>query len=159
MMATVSHRLDPPLAPRARRLLVAVELVVGLGALYGGCGLLLDAERLGVKESWLQGSPFPNYRIPGVVLLVAVGGGLLSAAVATWRRPPWAPFAARGAAAILLGWGIVETAVVGYHGWPQIVLLAVFVVGPAALFVWLAIGPSRLRSGAWRAAHRLRSHR
>jgi hypothetical protein len=119
--------------------------VVALGALYGGFGLLRDAEGLGVKESWLDGGPFPDYRIPAVVLLLVVGGGLLAAAVLTWRRPSFAPQVALAAAAILIGWGIVETAVIGHHGLPQVMLLALFVVGPAVLFISLAVRPGHVR--------------
>jgi hypothetical protein len=41
---------------------IAVELLVGIGALFGGYGLLDDAEGLGMRDSWLEGSPFPDYR-------------------------------------------------------------------------------------------------
>jgi hypothetical protein len=144
-LARLSTMRGGSLESWARRVLITVELIVGLGALYGGLGLLRGAEGFGVKESWLDGGPFPDYRVPAVVLIVVVGGGLLTAAVVTWRRPSLAPLAALGAASILIGWGIVETAVIGYHGLSQIVLLSLFVVGPAALFISLAIRPGRVR--------------
>lgn len=40
--------------------------------------------------------------------------------------------------AVLIVWGVVETLTVGWQGAPQIVLLAAFVVVPAALLI--AIG-------------------
>jgi hypothetical protein len=68
---------------RTRRLLVAVESIVGLGALYGGFELLHDAEGFGVKRAWLAGSVFSDYTIPGLVLAVVLGGGMLAAAAIT----------------------------------------------------------------------------
>jgi hypothetical protein len=105
--------------------------VIGLGALYGGVRLLVDAEALGVKESWLEGSPFPDYRVPGIVLLAAIGGGMLVTAVAALRRSRDAGLAALAMGAALVIWGLVETLTIGYQGAAQLLLLAVFVVAPA----------------------------
>jgi hypothetical protein len=60
----------------ARRWVVAgIALAVGVGAVFGGWGLLSDAEALGVKAEWLDGSPFPDYRIPGLFLLIVIVAG------------------------------------------------------------------------------------
>jgi hypothetical protein len=64
----------------------------------GGWGLLSDAEGLGVRGSWLDGTPFPNYTVPGLVLLVVIGGGMLTTTIVTCinsrfaapRRSRWA---------------------------------------------------------------------
>jgi hypothetical protein len=37
--------------------LVALQAFIGVGALFGGYGLLADAEGLGMEEEWLDGSP------------------------------------------------------------------------------------------------------
>lgn len=58
-----------------------VSAWVCAGALFGGYGLLSDAEGLGARQSWLQGSPFPDYTIPGLFLLIVIGGGMLLTAV------------------------------------------------------------------------------
>jgi hypothetical protein len=75
------RRTIAPLSRRARTVVTAVCGVVGVGALYGGVRLLVDAE-----ESWLGGTLFPDYRVPGVVLIVVVGGGMLATALAALRR-------------------------------------------------------------------------
>jgi hypothetical protein len=105
--------------------------VIGLGALYGGVRLLLDAEALGVEESWLEGTPFSDYRVPGVVLLAVIGGGMLVTALAALRRSRYAGLAALVMGAALVVWGVVETLTIGYQGADQLMLLAVFVVAPA----------------------------
>lgn len=108
-----------------------LTLIVGVGAVYGGVGLLLDAERLGAKDSWLDGTPFPNYVVPGLVLLTVIGGGMLATAVSALRNSRFASDAALAMGILLLLWGIVETVTIGYRGAPQIALLALFVVIPA----------------------------
>lgn len=119
------------LANRARWCIAGVEVVVGVGAVLGGFGLLSDAEGLGAKQAWLHGSVFPDYTIPGLFLLVVIGGGSLLAAAATVFVPTRAAITAGATASVLLVWGIVETATIGWHGWAQLVLLAAFVAGPA----------------------------
>jgi asparagine N-glycosylation enzyme membrane subunit Stt3 len=132
------------LSPRGRLVLVATELVVGFGAIYGGYGLLTDAEGLGAEESWLEGSPFADYTVPGVVLLVVIGGGLLTAAVLAALGHRLAPGAALVMGVALLTWGVVETVTVGWQGPPQVALLAAFVVAPAAILI--GVGRTALRA-------------
>lgn len=120
-----------PLSRRARIAVAAVAGAVAAGAGFGGSGLLTDAERLGVKTAWLEGSPFPDYRVPGVVLLVVIGGGMAVTAAAALARSSRAGPAAAAMGVILLVWGAVETVTIGYRGVAQVVLLLVWVVAPA----------------------------
>lgn len=115
---------------------MVVCVTVWAGAMYGGYGLLADAGGLGVREAWLNGGPFPDYTIPGLFLLIVIGGGMLLTAVCAALRLPRTRSLALAMSAILLGWGIVETAVIGYRGGPQLALLALFVALPAVLLIW-----------------------
>jgi len=135
---------------RTRTATIAVASLVGVGALYGGWGLLTDAERLGARKSWLDGSPFPNFIIPGLVLGIVIGGGMLATAAMAARRSRLAGVAAFVMGATLLAWGLTETLTIGYRGAAQVVLITFFVLGPALLL--LGVG--------WRAGLRLvlRSH-
>ena len=130
----------------ARRWVVAsVAGFVGVGAFFGGYGLLSDAEGLGAKAEWLDGSPFPDYRIPGVVLLVVIGGGMLLTALLALRRSRLAGVAALTMGVALLTWGLVETVTIGYQGIAQVVLLSVWIVAPALPLVklgWDANNPT-----------------
>ena len=94
----------PALDGRGRRVVIAVALANGVGALAGGAGLLRDAEGMGYREDWLRG-PFDDYTIPGAFLLVVIGGGMLIvaalAAAHDARGPPrgrrrWASCCSRG---------------------------------------------------------------
>ncbi len=106
-------------------LLVAVELCVAVGALFGGRALLSDAAGFGVKEEWLRYGLFHDYTIPGAILTVAVGGTMLAAAVLALVRSSAAFPAALIAGLTLLGFLFVETAILGYRGPQQLVLLTV----------------------------------
>jgi len=66
-----------------------------------------------VPKEWLEGSPFEDYFVPGLVLFVVVGGSFLAAAVAVFIRLHVARAAAFAAGAIVLGWLAVEAAVIG----------------------------------------------
>ena len=99
-------------------------------ALYGGYGLLHDAEGFGAKQAWLEGSVFPDYTVPGVVLAVVIGGGMLAAAAITAFAGRHASVAALVMGIVILGWGVVETLTLGLVGGAQIALLWAFVVAP-----------------------------
>jgi len=120
---------------RTRAVTIAVAVIVGIAALYGCLGLLIDAQRLGARDSWLDGSPFPNFIVPGLVLGVVIGGGALTTAAMAARRTRLARPAAFAMGLTLLAWGLVETLTIGYRGIPQVVLIALFVAGPALLFL------------------------
>lgn len=90
--------------PRRERALVSVELATGVMALLGG-GLLAarpDGSLLHADLSALAGSPFHDYRVPGVLLAALVGGGFVGTGVSHVVR---APFARR--LSIVAGAGIV----------------------------------------------------
>src|ERR671930_2326899 len=123
--------MDALLIGFRRWVVAAVAGIVAVGAIFGGYGLLSDAEGLGVKSEWLDGSPFADYRIPGIILLVFIGGGMLLTALLALRRSRFAGVAALAMGIVLVIWGLVETVTIGYQGTAQIVLVAVLVVGPA----------------------------
>lgn len=114
-------------APTARETvaLVALELFMAVGALFGGRALIHDAAGFGVNEEWLRFGVFRDYTIPGAILIVVVGGTMLAAAVLALVRSSAAFPAASIAGLSLLGFLVVETGILGYHGPQQLVLLAV----------------------------------
>jgi hypothetical protein len=78
-------------APRrsdtARRALVALELVTGVTGLAGGVLLAAapDGSLLRADPATLAGTPFADWRVPGVLLSGLVGGGFLLAGWWQWR--------------------------------------------------------------------------
>ena len=67
------------MARRPRRILVGLELVTGATALVGGALLAIapDGSLLAADPAVLAGSPFADYRWPGILLATLVGGGYL----------------------------------------------------------------------------------
>jgi hypothetical protein len=104
--------------PGLARLTVALEVFLGLGALFGGGALILapDGHLLGMPTTLLSGSPFPTFLVPGIVLFTAVGIGPLLAAAFTVRRQAFAPLAAVAVGVTLIGWVCVEMVVLAGPG-------------------------------------------
>jgi|SRR5579864_7596486 len=88
-----------------------------LNAFGGGYYGLSGAE--GVPTEWLEGSPFSDYTVPSVVLLVVVGGSFLVAAVAVFVRSPIARTSALTAGTVVLVWIGIQVAIIGYVSWMQ----------------------------------------
>lgn len=71
---------------RIRITLAAIEAFIGLGAVGGGIAILTGAFDQWFPVAWLQGTPFNDYLIPGLVLRIVVGGGMLLAAIMLFTR-------------------------------------------------------------------------
>ena len=82
-----------------RRWLVGLETVTGVAAVVGGVLLAArpDGSLLRADAAALAGSPFDDWRAPGVLLASLVGAGMLSAAAVALRdrqRGAWVSVAA-----------------------------------------------------------------
>jgi hypothetical protein len=89
-----------------RIVLIVLDAFLALTAVAGGIGLLAGVNAPPVEM--LAGSPFRSYTIPGLALLVIVGGSALVAAVVVLRRQRWGALASGVAAAMIVGFEIVE---------------------------------------------------
>ena len=104
--------------PGIARLAVALEIFLGLGAVFGGGALLIapDGHLLGMPAKLLAGSPFASYLVPGIILFTLVGLAPLLAAAITVRRHAFAPLAAVAVGLTLIGWVSVEMVVLAGLG-------------------------------------------
>jgi hypothetical protein len=70
-----------------RRALLTLELITGLAGFAGGVLLAVapDGSLLQADPAVLAGSPFADWRAPGVLLAGLVGGGFLLAASSSWQ--------------------------------------------------------------------------
>lgn len=112
----------------------ALEVVLGVGALFGGAALALgpDGHLLGLNTSMLAGSPFIDYLVPGMTLFLVMGVFPLVAAAMIALRSPLAPVAAMGSGVALIGWIIVEMIVLAGWGslaWSFYLLLGAAITG------------------------------
>ena len=114
--------------PLTAWLLIFFMLLLGVGAIISGAMLFVqpDGGLMGMSTSLLEGSPFNNYLIPGIILFLFVGVfpfivamGLI---ITKWRglhflnpfpAHHWAWTGSIAAGVILLIWIITETALLG----------------------------------------------
>lgn len=92
-------------------LLVVLDAFLALTAAAGGIGLLTGTLAPGVQL--LQGSPFTSYTIPGLALLVLVGGSALVATILLLRRQRWGALASGFTGVMIMGFELVEVLVIG----------------------------------------------
>ncbi len=88
--------------------LVLLELLIGLNAVWGGVMLMTDSWKLG--HAWLDNTPFDSWFLPGLALLLVIGGSQLAAAATLLARRPFAREVSIVAGQILIGWIIVQLA-------------------------------------------------
>jgi len=79
--------------PLSVKCLIALQLLLGLGAVYGGSLLAFDpsGNMIGMPISLLQHSPFHNFLIPGIILLTFLGFMPLGIAWALITRQKFTP--------------------------------------------------------------------
>jgi hypothetical protein len=117
---------------RARITLLVIELFVGVWAVIGGVGLVTGAiPFLRMPVEYLQDTPFADYTVPGLLLLLAVGGSnLLAAATILFGREVGVLTSAL-AGLLLVGFEIVEAPIIDRYGpalataMPQQLLMAI----------------------------------
>jgi len=104
--------------PMAIRYSLGSLLTFGaLNAIGGGYYGLSGAE--GVPTEWLEGSPFSDYFIPSLILLVVVGGSFVIAAIVVFAGLRIARVASLAAGLVVLGWLVAQVAIIGYVSWMQ----------------------------------------
>jgi hypothetical protein len=123
-------------ASLVRRTLGSLLAFGAINAFAGGYYGLSGAS--GVPVEWLDGSPFANYFIPSLILLIVVGGSFMTAAVAVFARFRFARPAALAAVVIVTGWLAAQIAIIGYVSWMQ----PTTAVAAFAIFVLAWILPS-----------------
>jgi hypothetical protein len=101
----------------ARHSLAALLAFIALNAFGGGYYGLSGAK--GIPTEWLEGSPFRDYFVPSLILIVVVGGWSFFAAISVFMRSRIARAAASIAGMVVLVWLAVETAIIGYVSWMQ----------------------------------------
>lgn len=111
--------------PIALLLLLLGLLVQGLSGLWGGGVLVWDptGTLLQMPLSLLDGAPFADYFVPGLILLTLLGVGPLIVGIGVWRGRPWAWYGAVAVGGALVVWIGVEVWMIGYHTDPPLQLI------------------------------------
>jgi hypothetical protein len=127
--------------------LAVIEACIGLGAIGGGIALLIGAMGQWLPVAFLQGTPFSDYIIPGLLLTVVVGGGMLLAAATQFIQREWTVLLSAAMGLIMIGWESVEVAIIDRYAQAvvpstvvQQVLFSVLglVIIGLSTYVWMA---------------------
>lgn len=126
-------------ADASDRVLAAVNVVVGAGAVAGGLYVAAGAPRW--DRAWLERTPLRTFAVPGLALTFIHAPIDFAAAWALWRGDRRAGRFAVAAAGMQASWIVSQLAVMGLRTRVQLLF------GPAAaLTTYLTIRRSRRRS-------------
>lgn len=121
-------------------LLVAVSIFHALSAIGGGIGMIV-ADGLSMPKSLLADTPFTTFTIPGLVLLLVVGGTQLVAAVLLIGRREsallWSTVAGFG----MLIWIISEIYLINAFNWAQAIYIVTGLLQLVLVFALLGVAP------------------
>jgi hypothetical protein len=117
---------DGPAASRLERALIALEILLAVGAYGGGFGLISSHWNPGafLSTAELQGTPFSSWLIPGVLLVLLNGVLPTAVAIGAMAAAPWARRGHALVGLVLTCWIVVQVAMIGYGHPLQAVYLA-----------------------------------
>jgi len=78
---------------------------------------------LNIPLNWLEGSPFSNYLIPGIILFSLLGIFPIITATGLFNRKFWSWFNSILLGIILIIWIVVEIIIIGYQADPPLQLI------------------------------------
>jgi len=123
----------------------SLQAFIGLGALGGGFMLVKDpsGSALGLPMSFLEGSPFSDFLIPGIFLLAVNGLGSMIGAGLTYARRRYAEEIAIVLGTILVTWIVIQVVIIRSFSWLQILY---FIFGVIELGIGLFIRQHRFKA-------------
>jgi len=123
----------------------SLQAIIGLGALVGGFMLVKDpsGSALGVPLSFLEGSPFSDFLIPGIFLLAVNGIGSIIGAGLSITRNRFAQEIAIVLGAILVAWIVIQVVIIRSFSWMHILYI---ILGVVELGIGLYIRRHRIKS-------------
>jgi hypothetical protein len=101
--------------------LVGLQVFIGIGGVSGGFGLVTEPSgaNLGFDVDLLSKSPFSDYLIPGLILLVVIGFGSLAGGVLSILRYRYSSEIAAVSGAFLMIWITAQVWWIGLRVWLQ----------------------------------------
>ena len=118
-------------------ILIVLTFFLAIPAILGGISLLIGFGSPPVEM--LQGSLFNNWIIPGLALMLIVGGSALFAAVLLLRKSKYALLASTTAGTIIMFFEFVEALTIGSPAGVAFTLQVIY-FGVGTLMIVLAMG-------------------
>lgn len=106
-------------------ILIGLMTFQGLSGLFGGIMLVFDpsGNSLNMPIDLLKNSPFTNYLIPGIILLLILGILPLGVTNGLWKKQKWSWYGSLFVSLALLIWIFVEVLMIGYQAEPPLQLI------------------------------------
>jgi hypothetical protein len=127
---------DATRRPAGVWILLVLLVVQGLGGLAGGLSLTIgpDGSIMKMPLSYLDGSPFPDFLIPGLILFLVLGVLPLVAVAGLWLHRRWGWYVAFAVGCGLMIWILVEVTIIPFS-WlqPAYGVVGVLIFAVAAL--------------------------
>jgi hypothetical protein len=105
------QQLPPAIHEVVRGMIVAIAAFIATSAIAGGSALLRGELDRFLSDAWLAGTPFGDYTIPALVLVIVVGGSALLAAATAFIHRRWAVLASVLAGVLMAGYLVVEAVI------------------------------------------------
>jgi hypothetical protein len=111
---------------RIANVLGILQTFIGLGAVGGGLGLVLEPSgaNLGMPPEMLNHSPFSDFLIPGMVLLIVNGLGSITGSVLSFKLSPYAAEIALALGTFLVAWILIQVCWIRSVHWLHILYLS-----------------------------------
>lgn len=124
--------------------LMALLVIQGLGGLGGGASLVAGphGEIMHMPVSYLKGSPFPDFTIPGLALGLILGVWPLVTLFGMWRGSAWAWYSSFAIGCGLVIFETVEVFIIPYN-----ILQPIFYVVGFLIAVLTLLPPMRRHCG------------
>jgi hypothetical protein len=115
--------------------LAGLNGLIALLALWGGLELATGAAAFQLPTKWIAPLGLHSWLLPGIALIVLIGGSTAVAAVASWQGIRHAADTSIAAGVILLGWLVLQFVLFGLQAPVQIIttVLALAVVAMGML--------------------------
>jgi len=120
---------------REGAVLLALLLFVGVGAVYGGIGLMVNG--MGMPGEWLDRMPVDTWTWPGVALLLTVAVPQFVGVWLVTRGDPRAGIAGITVGAALVLWILVQLAVLQRYFFLQPVIAGIGVAEVLVSWAWV----------------------
>jgi len=114
-----------------------LELMVGLTAVFAGTSMVAEPVNggpLSLEASWLDGSPFSSYLVPGLFLAGVIGTGMMAASYSQLMRLKYAPHISLLCGLVLDVWIGVQVTIIPFSPMQVVILIAGTAIAVLAIF-------------------------